>query len=181
VSQSLWVSAIFDAAGGILVLVTLFLTLRAAIRASSPKVWASVYARETYVSFAWRELGRALFLGYLFALGLSPMSAAFLLGQEPFWSSFALLSLIVWGVGTSVAFFLQLLPGFLGYVRYQQVNGTRVGASLYGQVLVVMALTGVLAWAFIWLLLPPALAFFQVVLNYLYDSWQLLTRILPWI
>jgi hypothetical protein len=172
----MWVSAIFTAAGGLIVLVVLYLTLRGAWLAASPKVWATRYVRDTYVSFAWAELGRGLFLGYLFALGLSPMSTMFLLGQEQFWPSFALLFLIIWGFGASVVYFVQLLPGFRGYVRHRQAKGESVGASVYGQILIVILMTGVLAWVFVAFLLPPALAFFQGLYNSLYDNWQLLTR-----
>jgi hypothetical protein len=170
----MWVSAVFTLAGGILVLVVLFLTVRRAIRVANPELWASRYERETYVSFAWQELGRGLFLGYLFALGLSPVAAFFFLGQDEFWRNFLFLSLINWGLGAIAIYFIQLLPGFRGYVLRKREQNALAGVSLYGQILIVTAISAPLAWAFFTLLLPPAHEFFQILV----ETWVLYTRII---
>ena len=167
----MWVSAIFTAAGGLIVLVVLYLTLRGAWQAASPKVWATRYVRDTFVSFAWQELGRGLFLGYLFALGVSPVAAFFFLGQPDFWRSFGFLSLINWGLGAVVIYFVQLLPGLRGYVLHKRNDGAK--ANLPGQLLVVTAISAPIAWAFFALLLPPGHEFFRIAI----ETWLLYTRI----
>jgi hypothetical protein len=172
VQGSIWVSAVFTFAGGILVLAVIIQTLRSAFRAASPQSWARHYARETYVSFAWRELGRGLFLGYLYTLGLSPVTAFFFLGQEAFWRSFLYLSLINWGLSAIAIYFALLLPGFHGYLKRRAQTQTHV--PLLGQVLIVGAMSAPLAWAFFALLLPPAHEFFRILI----ETWLLYTRII---
>jgi len=170
----MWVSAAFTLAGGILVLVVLYLALRGAVRAASPAVWATRSERETYVSFAWQELGRGLFLGYLFTLGLSPVTAFFFLGQPGFWRSFLFLSLINWGLGAIAIYFLQILPGFRGYLLRKRDKSAAERISFSGQILIVLAISAPLAWAFFALLLPPAHEFFQILV----ETWLLYTRII---
>jgi len=167
----MWVSAAFTFAGAILVLVVVALTLRGALRAASPDAWAQLYQRESYVSFAWRELGRGLFLGYLFTLGLSPVTAFFFLGHEGFWRSFLFLSLINWGLAAIAIYFLQVLPGFRGYLARRRQGASR--APLLGQILIVTALSAPLAWAFFALLLPPAHEFFRILI----ETWLLYMHI----
>lgn len=169
-----WVSAIFTLLGGILVLAVVYVTLRGALHVARPETWETRYERETYVSFAWQELGRGLFLGYLVTLGLSPVTAFFFLGQEEFWTSFAYLSLINWGLAAIAIYFMQLLPGFRGYLLRKRKQGALEGVSLYGQILVVTAMSVPLAWAFYALLLPPAHEFFQILV----ETWLLYTRII---
>ena len=170
----MWVSAVFTFAGGILVLVVIYLTLRGAWRVASPEIWAKRYERDTFVSFAWQELGRGLFLGYLFTLGLSPVTAFFFLGREEFWRNFLFLSLINWGLGAIAIYFVQLFPGFRGYVVRKRMDGVLKGVNLYGQILIVTAMSAPLAWAFFALLLPPAHEFFQIMV----ETWLLYTRII---
>jgi hypothetical protein len=165
----LGVSAVFTFAGMLVVLAVLWMTARGAYRAASPAIWADRYQGETYVHFAWQELGRGLFLGYLFALGLTPTTAFFFLGSSGnnvFWQDFFFNCLINWGVGAIAIYLIQLLPGISGFLRYmQQTGGPRSGLSIYLQFLIVAAMSAPLVYVFIVYLLPPAGQIFRVLIE----------------
>ena len=165
----LGVSAIFTLAGMLVVLAVAWMTLQGMFRAASPSVWAGRYRGETYVHFAWQELGRGLFLGYLFALGLTPITAFFFLGasgNNVFWQDFFFNCLINWGLGAIAIYLIQLVPGMAGYLRYRQEAGARrTGLSLYLQFLIVATMSAPLVYILVRYLLPPAGQIFRVLVE----------------
>jgi hypothetical protein len=165
----LWAPTVFTLTGALVVLGVVIAGLRGALRAASPDHWAERYGGETYVHFAWQVLGRGLFLGYVFTLGLSPMAAAFFSGGKGFWREFFFLTLINWAVGAIVIYLLTLTPGLLGYLGYRRdarAQGTRTGGlPVYLQVLIVVILSAPLVYILIALLLPPAREFFRIIIN----------------
>lgn len=165
--------AAFTAAGAVLVLIVLIMTIRGAFRVAGKAFWAQRSERETYVAFAWQEVGRGIFLGYFFALGISPVIEFFFDGQSQFWQKFFLLMGINWIFAAIVIYLSHLIPGFRGYVLRERTRSAEVGVGLFGQVLIVTAMSLPLIWILVYFLLPPASEFFGI----LFETWRLYWRI----
>lgn len=169
----MWISAVFAFAGVVVVLVAIGLAIANAVRAAQPSTWSTRWVHATYVSFAWQELGRGIFFGYLLALGMSPLTAFFFLGRDDFWNNFAVFSLLIWATSAIVFYFAMILPGLLGYVLNRRANGRLGEWGLYVQILVVLVLSAPLVYALQTFLLPPA----DQVISILLETWRLYSRL----
>lgn len=171
--RAIWLSAILIAIGIMLVVAALAMALTNTVQAIRPASWGTRWAEETYVSFAWLELGRALFFGYLLALGLSPLTALIFIDRASFWSNFFFGYALIWGASAIVFYFAIVLAGFVGYALHRGTSGQVGTLSLYGQVFIVTIMSAplaVLLWA---ALLPPV----REVVALLIETWRLYTRV----
>lgn len=171
--QAILFSAVLAGVGLILIVLAVGLTIANIIQALRPTSWATRWAHESYVTFAWQELGRGLFFGYLFALGMSPMTAFIFLDREGFWRNFFFGSIALWGGIAILIYFAIVIAGFFGFTIHRGVSG-RVGTwGVYSQVAIVGALSAPLGYVLLKVLLLPV----HNVLDLLVGTFHLYTRL----
>lgn len=170
----MWISAAFVCIGLALAVLAVAMTLMSAVRAASVETWRSQWLTSSYVTFAWQELGRGVFFGYLFMLGLVPLTAFFFLGQSDFWSNFLFFSALIWAAAAITSYFVMVLPGIIGYGRRRRSEIKGRDWSFLGQVVLVLALSAPFGYALKTFLLPPT----DQVLNILVATFKLYTRVL---
>ena len=169
----MWVSAAFVCVGVCVALLAIGLTLLSAVRATSPENWPEG-SKATYITFAWQELGRGVFFGYLFTLGLVPVTAFFFLGQANFWSNFGFFCGLIWASAAIMSYFTMVLPGVVGYWRHRRSQIKGRDWSFAGQILLVAGLSAPMGYALKYFLLPPA----DQVLDLLVATFKLYSRVL---
>ena len=101
------------------------LVLRGALIAMNPMNWAEKWVSSSFITFAWHELGRGLFLGLIAALGLAPLTIAFFAGSEKFYSNITFLTLLAWAAFAAGIFFTGVAGGLIGFLRYEAGNHER--------------------------------------------------------
>lgn len=170
----MWISAAFVCVGVIVSVIAIGLTLNNAIRATRLSTWCETWHASNYVTFAWQELGRGVFFGYLFMLGLTPVTAFFFLGQPDFWNNFLFFSALIWAASGIVSYFVMVVPGVIGYGlrRREEIKGRDWG--LAGQILLVFFLSAPFGYALKTFLLPPT----DQVLHILVATFKLYTQVL---
>ncbi len=168
--QGIWLLIVAVAIGGVLVLAAFALTLQTAVQALRPDSWQTRWAKHSYVTFAWQELGRGIYFGYLCALGLSPLTTAAFLDREDFWPLFLLGSAYVWGVSALAAYFIMVIPGFFGFAFERSARGQIGSLNLLSQLAIVSVVSAPLAYLFIDMVLPRAAilvgTIFDIVVTY---------------
>jgi hypothetical protein len=171
--QAILFSVVVAVVGIMLIVSALGLALANVVQALRPTNWATRWANETFVTFAWQEFGRGLFCGYLFALGMSPMTAFIFLDREGFWRNFAFGSAALWGGVAILVYFAIIIAGFFGFAIHRGVSRKLGTWGLYSQVIIVAALSAPLGYLLLTVLLPPV----HNVLNLLVQTWHLYSRL----
>lgn len=151
-----WVSALVGGLGLALMAATAVLGLLHAVHVGSQGHWVQKPDKMSFIAFAWGELGRGLFHGYLLALGMSPLTAFFFLGQQHFWISFAFFTGLVWALGAIVMYFWTVLCGVVGFVRYHKQAQEIGSLNAFTQFAVVLLMSAPLGYVLVRFLLPPA-------------------------
>ncbi len=171
--QAILFSVIVAAVGLMLVVSATGLAIANIIQAIRPANWGTRWADETFVTFAWQELGRGLFFGYLFALGMSPMTAFIFLDRENFWRNFTFGSIALWGGTAILIYFAIVIAGFFGFAVHRGVSRKLGTWGLYSQALIVATLSAPLAYLLLTVLLPPV----HDVLALLVQTWHIYARL----
>jgi hypothetical protein len=172
--QAIVFSAIVAVVGLMLIVSAAGLAIANVIQALRPTNWGARWANETFVTFAWQELGRGFFCGYLFALGMTPMTASIFLDRESFWRNFAFGSLALWGGTAILVYFAIVIAGFFGFAVHRGVSGKLGTWGLYSQAIIVATLSAPLGFLLWKVLLPPV----HDVLALVVQTWQLYARLL---
>lgn len=172
-AQAILFSVIVAVVGLVLIVSATGLAIANIVQALRPANWATRWANETFVTFAWQEFGRGLFFGYLFALGMSPMTAFIFLDREGFWRNFAFGSIALWGGMAILIYFAIIIAGFFGFTIHRGVSRKLGTWGLYSQVAIVAALSAPLAYLLLTVLLPPV----NNVFDLLVQTWQLYARL----
>lgn len=115
----------------------LTIVLRGAFRAVTPDNWQDKWMSSSFITFAWHELGRGLFLGAVGALGLAPLTIAFFAGSERFYSNITFLSLLAWAAFSAAIFLVGIASGLIGFLRYEAGNPERHSLMNLAQLAVV--------------------------------------------
>ena len=105
-----------------------FLVFRGLLVAIMPNTWRDRWDQTSFITFAWHELGRSLFLGFVAAVGILPMTVAVFAGYDHFVFSVAFLSGVFWGTVALSIFFLAILSTFVGFLRYEMEHPERHSA-----------------------------------------------------
>jgi hypothetical protein len=171
--QAIVFSVVVTVVGLILVISAIAIAIANVVQALRPTNWGTRWANETFVTFAWQELGRGLFCGYLFALGMTPMTAFIFLDRENFWRNFTFGSIALWGGTAILIYFAIVIAGFFGFAVHRGVSRKHGAWGLYSQALIVGALSAPLAYLLLTVLLPPV----HNVLDLLVQTWQLYARL----
>lgn len=173
-SVSEWVTLIFAIAGGVLIVLAMLVAVANGVFSSSPRIWRTRKAGDTFVTFAWTEFGRALALGFVFALGFAPLTIFVFEDSEQFWSGFFWFSAVVWSNATIILFFMMILPGFVGYFGYNSARrGGPKSVTMFLELATVVGLMTPFLYVFFRFLLPT----FSTVVGLLFETWQLYVRI----
>lgn len=160
-----WLSALVGGVGVLLMVITLIVCLFHAVHVGSRGHWIERTEKMSFISFAWGELGRGLFQGYLLALGMSPLTAFFFLGQKDFWVNFAFFTGLVWALGAILVYFWSVMCGVVGFVRYHQQARDIGTFYAFTQFLVVTAMSAPLGYILVTFLLPPADQVFTILVE----------------
>ena len=160
-----WVSALVAGIGVLLMVGTLMLALMHAVHVGSQGHWIHKPERMSFIAFAWGELGRGLFHGYMLTLGMSPLTAFFFLGQEHFWLNFAFFTGLVWALGAILMYFWSVLCGVVGFVRYHQTARDIGSLNAFTQFAVVLVMSAPLGYVLVRFLLPPADQVFTILVE----------------
>ena len=70
-------SITFSLSGLGLILVAVFSAIASIFASAQVKTWEARLPRDTFVGFAWQELGRSLVLGFIVALGCTQVNAPY--------------------------------------------------------------------------------------------------------
>jgi hypothetical protein len=159
--------------GLVLIVSATGLALANVVRALRPVNWATRWANESFVTFAWQEFGRGLFFGYLFALGMSPMTAFVFLDRDGFWENFVFGSVALWAGMAILIYFAIVIAGFFGFAIHRGVSRKLGTWSLYSQVLIVSVLSAPLGYLLLTVLLPPV----HNVFSLLVETWHLYSKL----
>jgi len=141
------------------------LALMHAVHVGSQGHWIHKPERMSFIAFAWGELGRGLFHGYMLTLGMSPLTAFFFLGQEHFWLNFAFFTGLVWALGAILMYFWSVLCGVVGFVRYHQTARDIGSLNAFTQFAVVLVMSAPLGYVLVRFLLPPADQVFTILVE----------------
>ncbi len=162
-------SITFSLSGLGLILVAVFSAIASIFASAQVKTWEARLPRDTFVGFAWQELGRSLVLGFIVALGCTPIGVFFFAGTDSFWSSLSFLSGIWWMSSALLFFYGFTLAGFGGYLAYHTRNKTDVAQSaLWFELMIVLGVSLPFLYVFIRYLLPTL----WPVLKLLGSTWQ---------
>ncbi len=170
----MWISAAFVALGVGVALFAVGLTLLCAVRAASPQSWQDHWDKASYITFAWQELGRGVFFGYLFMLGMVPLTAFFFLGHAFFWNNFLFFSALIWGAAAILMYFIMVVPGIVGYWLHRRAQGKTGDLGMYVQVALVLALSAPFGYTLKTFLLPPT----DQVFDLLVQTWKMYSKVL---
>ena len=155
-------SITFSLSGLGLILVAVFSTIANVVSVTRARNWETRRPKDTFVGYAWQELGRALVLGFVVALGCTPVGVFVFAGMESFWSSLLLLSGIWWTSSALIFFYAFIFAGFGGYLNFH--NKTQSGVSKTA------------LWFELVIVLGASLPFFYVFIRYLIPAlWPILT------
>jgi hypothetical protein len=115
------------------------LVLRAGFVALSSNNWAERWAGASFITYSWHELGRALFLGLVAAVGTAPMAVAFFAGSEHTLANVFFLTGLAWGAYAAGIFLLAILTGLVGFLRYEHQSHAGHAMVTLAQLLIVSA------------------------------------------
>lgn len=128
------------------------LVLRGALVSLLPSTWRDCWDNVSFITFAWHEFGRSLFLGFVAAVGVTPMLVAFFAGNSHFVFNVSFLAGLSWATFTISIFFLAILSTFVGFLRYEIEHPERHSVWAIIQFVIVVAFSF------------PALLFFHAYL-----------------
>jgi hypothetical protein len=121
----LFVPTLLALVGLVLCAVVATLVVRGALASMSAANWSERWLNASFITFAWHELGRGIFLGFVAAVGISPLTIAFFAGTTRFYSDVTFLSLLAWGAFAAGIFFVGVVTGLIGFLRYEAGNHDR--------------------------------------------------------
>ncbi len=148
-------SITFSLSGLGLILVAVFSALASVVSAARIKSWESRRPKDTFVGYAWQELGRSLVLGFIVALGFTPVGVFVFAGTDSFWSSLSLLSAIWWTSSALIFFYGFTLAGFAGYLAYHNRKQTGVAqTALWFELMIVIGASLPFLYVFVRYLMP---------------------------
>ena len=136
-------------------IVTTFV-LRGALIAVSPTNWGEKWVDASFISFAWHEFGRGIFLGLIAALGLAPLTIAFFAGSQAFFSNVTFVTLLAWSAFAVAIFFIGTASGLVGFLRYEADSPGRHSLMNFAQ-LAVVAVASLPAMVLFFTFLLPSL------------------------
>jgi hypothetical protein len=150
----LFVPTLLAFAGLTLCAVVATLVLRGALIAISPTNWGEKWVGASFISFAWHEFGRGLFLGLVAAIGLAPLTIAFFAGSAAFFSNITFVTMLAWGAFAVAIFFVGTASGLIGFLRYEADSPERHSLMNIAQLAVVAVASLPVALFFLTFLLP---------------------------
>lgn len=162
-------SLTFSLSGLGLILVAVFSAVASLVANARPKTWEIRRPKDTFIGYAWQELGRALILGFVVALGCMPISVFVFAGTESFWSNLTSLSIIWWTSSALLFFYGLTLAGFGGYLSYHNLRQTSVAqTAMWFELLIVLGASVPFLYIFIRYIVPAL----WPVLLLLARTWQ---------
>ena len=150
----MFIPTLFAFSGLALCMLVMGLVVRGALVGISPDNWEHKWVSTSFITFAWHELGRGLFLGLLIALGLAPLTIAFFAGSQRPFSNITFLSLLAWGAFAAAIFLIGLATGLVGFLRYEAGNPERHSFMNLAQIAVVAVASVPVAIFFVTYLVP---------------------------
>ena len=167
-------SITFSLSGLGLILVAVFSAIGTMVASARLKTWEARQPQGTFVGFAWQELGRSLILGFVVALGCTPLSVFVLSDLDSFWSNMYWLSGIWWMTSALIFFYGFILAGFVGYLTHQSRTQTSVTqTAIWFELMIVFAASVPFLYIFVYKLIPTL----WPVLTALGRTWQLYVAI----
>ena len=140
--------------GFVLCAAVAFLVVRAGVFALSGEAWAERWAGNSFITYAWHEFGRSIFLGLVAAAGTAPMGVAFFAGsQRAVWNVLYLTG-VAWACFAAGIFLVGVSTGVIGYLRYEHASLQRRSLVAFAQILVVAGAVLPVFIVFVHYLLP---------------------------
>jgi hypothetical protein len=130
------------------------LVLRGAFAAINPSNWQEKWLHASFITFAWHELGRGIFLGLLAAVGTAPLSVAFFAGSQTEISNMVFLVALAWAAFATGIFFLGVTTGLIGFLRFEAGHPSQHSVITFVQLTVVAVASLPVLVVFLYYLVP---------------------------
>ena len=117
--HGMWVPSILALIGFALSALVAVMVLRGAFVSLHPAYWRDRWDNVSFITFAWHEFGRALFLGFVAAAGFAPLAFAFFADSDRFMANVLFLTGVSWVAIALSIFFVGIVSTFIGFWRYE--------------------------------------------------------------
>ncbi len=162
-------SLTFSLSGLGLILVAVFSAIASVVSNARVRNWEARRPKDTFVGYAWQELGRSLVLGFVVALGCTPIGVFVFAGTESFWSNLSMLSAMWWTSSALIFFYGLTFAGFGGYVAYHNRHQTGVAqTAMWFELMLVIGASLPFLYVFVRYLAPTL----WPILSLLARTWQ---------
>lgn len=137
----LFVPTLLAFMGFVLCLTVTLLVVRAGIGSMSGNTWAERWGSASFITFTWHEFGRALFLGLVAAVGVSPLAIAIFAGSQHELAKILYLTGVAWAGFAAGIYLVGVSTGLIGFLRFEHQNYSRRSILTLVQLLVVAVAT----------------------------------------
>jgi hypothetical protein len=150
----LFVPTLLAFTGFVICATVALLVLRAGVGALSGNRWAERWGATSFITFSWHELGRAICLGLIGAVGTTPMAFAFFAGSQRALTNVAFLTALAWASYAVGIFLIGVTTGLVGFLRHEHQSYQRASMVSLIQILIVAIFVLPVSLVFVQYLVP---------------------------